>query len=66
MPGIWLGRSGGIKRVKTVRSGRRPARAAATGKTLSIHGVGQGKTTSFGSQWYQWVDALLQNISVPR
>ena len=31
-----------MKRVKTVRSGWRVASATATGKTLSIQGVGQG------------------------
>jgi hypothetical protein len=42
IPGIWSGRSGGMKRVKMVLSGCRPARIAVTGKTFSIHGVGQG------------------------
>ena len=41
MPGIWSGRTGGMKRVKIVLSGWRRARVVATGKTLSIHGGGQ-------------------------
>ena len=41
MPGISSGRMGGTKRVKTVLSGLRLASVVATGKTLSIHGVGQ-------------------------
>ena len=35
--------SGGVmKRVNTVRAGKRPAISATTGSTRSIHGVGQG------------------------
>ena len=43
MPGIWSGRSGGMKRVKMVRSGWRPARVATTGRPLSIRGAGHGR-----------------------
>src|SRR5690242_17605640 len=42
MPGMSVARLGGMKRVKTVRSGCRFASSAAMGSTRSIHGVGQG------------------------
>ena len=42
IPGICSGRCGGMKRVKTVRSGWRLAKLATMGNTTNIQEVGQG------------------------